>query len=116
MLQKLKSFLDFKKMTFMYKFRDFLIPPINVLKKVGIQSGFYVLDYGCGSGSYLVPLAELVGKSGKIYALDVNPIAILRVQNIASKNNWKIMRRFYQIVGPGYLIAVHYLDAPDEVR
>jgi ubiquinone/menaquinone biosynthesis C-methylase UbiE len=44
-----------------------------------------VLDYGCGSGSYLIPIAELVGKSGKIYVLDVHALAIQRVKNIASK-------------------------------
>jgi ubiquinone/menaquinone biosynthesis C-methylase UbiE len=53
--------------------------------EVGIKPGFYILDYGCGPGSYLIPLAEWVGKSGKIYALDIHPLAIQMVQNIASK-------------------------------
>ena len=69
----------------MYKFRDLLLPRKNILKEMGIQPGFHVLDYGCGSGSYLIPLAELVGKSGKIYVLDVHALAIQRVKNIASQ-------------------------------
>jgi ubiquinone/menaquinone biosynthesis C-methylase UbiE len=64
-------------------------PPRNMLKEVGIQPGFHILDYGCGPGNYLIPLAELVGKSGKIYALDVHPLAIQRVQNIASRKRLK---------------------------
>ena len=80
-----QSNLDFRLMSASYKLRDILVPRINVLKEVGIRAGFNVLDYGCGPGSYIVPLAELVGKSGKIYALDVHPLAIQAVQRIAAK-------------------------------
>ena len=69
----------------MYKFRDLLFPRRSILKEVGIQPGFHVLDYGCGPGSYLIPLAELVGRSGRIHALDVHPHAIQMVQDIASR-------------------------------
>ena len=75
----------FKFMSFSYRFRDFFLPPKNILKEVGIEPGFHVLDYGCGPGSYTIAAAELVGKSGKIYALDIHPLAIQRVQSIASK-------------------------------
>ena len=75
----------FKLMSFSYKFRDFFFPRKNILKEVGIKPGFHVLDYGCGPGSYITSLAELVGKSGKIYALDIHPLAIQRVSSIASK-------------------------------
>ena len=82
---KPKSNLNFKLMSIEYKFRDFLLPRKKVLEEVGIKPGFHVLDYGCGPGSYIIPLAELVGKSGKIYALDIHPLAIKMVQNIASQ-------------------------------
>ncbi len=81
--------LDFKLMSFCFKFRDFFLPRMHILKEVGIKRGFYVLDYGCGPGSYIGPLAELVGKTGKIYALDIHPLAIHRVQSIASKRQLK---------------------------
>jgi len=72
-------------MSFGYKFRDLFMPRKNVLKEAGIKPGFHVLDYGCGPGSYITPLAELVDKSGKIYALDIHPLAIQRVQRLVSK-------------------------------
>ncbi|MCD6472709.1 class I SAM-dependent methyltransferase [Candidatus Aerophobetes bacterium] len=75
----------FKLMSFTYKFRDLFSPRKNILKEVGIKPGFHVLDYGCGPGGYITATAELVGKSGKIYALDIHPLAIQMVQNIASK-------------------------------
>jgi ubiquinone/menaquinone biosynthesis C-methylase UbiE len=52
---------------------------------VGIQPGFRVLDYGCGPGSYTPPLAELVGESGMVYALDIHPLAVRMVQNVIEK-------------------------------
>ncbi|MBN2187722.1 MAG: class I SAM-dependent methyltransferase [Dehalococcoidia bacterium] len=84
-MAKPMSSFHFKFMSLGYKFRDFFLPRMNILKELGIRPGSHVLDYGCGPGSYITPLAQLVGKSGKIYALDIQPLAIQKVQHIASK-------------------------------
>jgi ubiquinone/menaquinone biosynthesis C-methylase UbiE len=84
-MDKVESNLGFRLMAFGYKFRDLRLPRMDILKEVGIKPGFHVLDYGCGPGSYIIPLAELVGKSGKIYALDIHPLAIQKVHDIVSK-------------------------------
>jgi ubiquinone/menaquinone biosynthesis C-methylase UbiE len=85
-LDKVESNLGFRLMAFGYRFRDLRLPRRDILKEVGIKQGFHVLDYGCGPGSYTVPLAELVGESGKVYALDMHPLAIQKVKSIVSKN------------------------------
>lgn len=77
--------LHFRFMSLIFAFQDLHLPRVNILREVGIQPGFRVLDYGCGPGSYIIPLAELVGESGKIYALDIHPLAIRKVRSIASK-------------------------------
>jgi ubiquinone/menaquinone biosynthesis C-methylase UbiE len=82
---KLRSNLDFRFMSLTYKFRDFRLPRMNILTEAGIETGFHVLDYGCGPGSYIVPLVKLVGDTGKIYALDMHPLAIETVQKLTSK-------------------------------
>ncbi len=84
-MDKVESNLVFRFMALGYKFRDLRLPRKNILKEVGIKPGFRVLDYGCGPGGYIIPLAELVGESGKVYALDIHPLAIRKVQAIASK-------------------------------
>jgi len=84
-MDKTMSNFHFKFMSFGYKFRDFFFPRKNILKEVGIKTGFCILEYGCGPGGYIIAAAELVGKSGKIYALDLHPLAIQTVKNIASK-------------------------------
>jgi ubiquinone/menaquinone biosynthesis C-methylase UbiE len=78
--------LHYSLMALTYKLRDFLRPRIKILEEVGIQKGFHVLDYGCGPGSYIVPLAGLVGPTGKVYALDIHPLAIQMVEGRAAKN------------------------------
>jgi len=84
-MDKPMSNFTFRFMSFGFRFRDIFFPPRNILKRVGIKLGFCVLDYGCGPGSYSIAAAELAGKSGKVYALDIHPLAIQQVQNAASK-------------------------------
>lgn len=76
----------FKGMCFVFMIRDLFRPRKNILMEAGIKPGDHVLDYGCGPGGYVVPASEMVGKSGRVYALDINPLAVKRVQKIASKN------------------------------
>lgn len=84
-VNKPMSNIGFKLMKLMFKVRDFLAPRLDVLKEAEIECGFSVLDFGCGPGGYILPLVELVGPSGKIYALDIHPLAILEVKRIASR-------------------------------
>jgi ubiquinone/menaquinone biosynthesis C-methylase UbiE len=124
-MDKPMSNFDFQFMSLGYKFRDLRLPRLNILKEVGIKPGFHVLDYGCGPGSYIVPLAELVGESGKIYALDIHPLAIQKVKDIASKehlaNVETILSDWQTGLPDNTLDAVllydifHHLSAPDGV-
>ena len=83
-MDKPMSKVGFKLMALAFRIRDLFRPRMNLLKEVGIEPGFCILDYGCGPGSYIAPLAQLVGTSGAIYALDINPLAIQAVQKIAA--------------------------------
>ncbi len=44
-----------------------------------------VVDYGCGPGRYTVPIAKLVGPKGKVFAVDIQPLAIKTVKEKAAK-------------------------------
>lgn len=82
-----KSNLDFKLMSLKFRLRDLLLPRKEILKEAGIKTGFNVLDYGCGPGGYLPPLAVMVGATGKIYALDIKPLAIETVKKLVIKKH-----------------------------
>ena len=49
---------------------------IKTLQRIGIKSAQSVLDFGCGSGTYTIPVAKIVGKQGKVYALDKDKNAL----------------------------------------
>ena len=55
------------------------------LLKSGVKEGQTVLDFGCGPGFYAIPAAEMVGDKGKVYALDIHPLATQSVQKKAAK-------------------------------
>jgi SAM-dependent methyltransferase len=56
-----------------------------MLRTIGLEPGWRVLDGGCGSGSFLPLLAELVGPTGHVTALDVSPDNLARVdERVAS--------------------------------
>ena len=76
----------FEMMSAMFKVRDLLRPRREILAEAAIKPGDLVLDYGCGPGGYVVPTAELVGESGAVFALDLHPLAIRKVQEIARKH------------------------------
>jgi ubiquinone/menaquinone biosynthesis C-methylase UbiE len=72
-----------------FKIRDYRNPRTNILKEVRIKQGFQVLDFGCGPGGYVLPASKLVGEAGKVYALDVTPLAIKMVKKVVEKNSLK---------------------------
>ena len=84
-MDKPMSDFHFRFMSLGYKFRDYFKPREDVLREVGIGPGSRILDYGCGPGSYTIIAAELAGPTGKVYALDIHPLALQTVRAVASK-------------------------------
>ncbi len=49
---------------------------LEMLHQIGIRKGQTVLDFGCGYGAYTIPVAEIVGMRGRVYALDKDKEAL----------------------------------------
>lgn len=52
------------------RFRRWLQNPWKILTPY-IKEGMRVLDLGCGPGSFTIDIAEMVGKSGRVIAVDL---------------------------------------------
>ena len=60
----------------------------QMLRWVGIQSNWQVLDAACGTGSYLPLMTALVGNGGKVSAIDLAPENIRVVEERAGQGRW----------------------------
>jgi len=52
----------------------------SILRAAGFQPGWRVLDAGCGGGSFLPLLSELLGPTGRIDAIDLAPENVAQVK------------------------------------
>ncbi len=77
--------IAFKVMSWLINIRNRRHPPKEILQETGIKPGFKVLDYGCGPGGHSIAAAELVGEQGKVYALDIHPLALEAVEKVAAE-------------------------------
>jgi ubiquinone/menaquinone biosynthesis C-methylase UbiE len=72
--------------------------PEVILRMLGIEPGMTFVDIGCGSGYFTLPAARMVGDSGKVYSLDVDPDAINALKTKALGAGLKNIRA---VVGSG---------------
>ena len=50
-------------------------PLQTALERLGLSSGWICVDVGAGAGDVSVALGELVGRDGRVYAVDSDPLA-----------------------------------------
>ena len=96
---RVDSTIGFRLMTLMYWVRDLSQDPRRSLDMARLGRGMKVADYGCGPGSFTIPAAQIVGDGGKVYAIDIHPLAISGVRGRASK---KGLRNVEPILVQGY--------------
>jgi ubiquinone/menaquinone biosynthesis C-methylase UbiE len=85
-MPEVKGNSHFRLMSLTLWLRDVFFPPAKKLKKAGLKPGNQVVDFGCGPGSFSLAAAHILGQSGKVYALDIHPLAIQRVKTKAMKS------------------------------
>lgn len=56
-------------------------PPAQVVDWIGIQDGMLILEIGPGPGTFTIEASKHVGEMGKVFALDIQPTVISRLNN-----------------------------------
>lgn len=72
-------------MSLVFRLRDLIHPPLRILQNMSVASGASVLDFGCGPGAFSIAASRLAGPGGKVFAVDINPLALSAVRRAADK-------------------------------
>lgn len=101
----------FRLMSIVMAVKDLLYPSIDKrIVAFGIRENMTVVDYGCGPGRYTIRFSKLVGGSGRVYAVDVQRLAIDTVKRkMAAQDLHNILPILAQGYGTG--IPDHIADA-----
>jgi precorrin-6B methylase 2 len=59
------------------------------LETLGLREGMTFMDIGCGYGFFTIPAAQIIGKSGKVYAVDIDSTSINQLKRDALEKGLK---------------------------
>ena len=97
-MNRTMSKIEYNLMKLEFSLTDFINPYVTKrIEKFNITQGMKVVDYGCGPGRYTIRIAQLVGKTGEVYAVDINKYAINDVKKKIRKYNLKNIKTFNAI-------------------
>ena len=65
---------------------------VEFLKRIGINKGDTVLDFGCRVGHYTIPATKAVGDKGIVYVVDKEQQALNELQQKVTRLNLKNIR------------------------
>jgi len=68
------------------------INPALVVAQTGLMQAQTVADLGCGNGFYVLPAAQMVGREGTVYAVDVMDAKLGATISIANQFGYKNVR------------------------
>jgi ubiquinone/menaquinone biosynthesis C-methylase UbiE len=98
----------FRMMSAVMALKDRLFPNLDGrVASFGIRQGMTVIDYGCGPGRYAIRFAKLVGTRGKVYAVDVQELAI---ESVKGKMKDQAINNVIPVLASGYQTTI-----PDHV-
>lgn len=100
--------IAFRIMSFFLSMRDVFAPVSKRVDGFGIENGSIVVDFGCGPGSYIEWASRAVGDAGKVYAVDVHPLAIKSVKAKAKK---KSLNNVIPVLSAGYPVDIESQSA-----
>lgn len=76
------------------RFRYRFFGPMRVLQGAEFRPGQTVLEVGCGTGFFTLPLARLLGDQGSLMAMDVLPASVEAVSKKVQAADLKNVRVF----------------------
>ena len=78
------------------------LDPQMIVEQFGIKEGMNIVDFGSGAGYFTIILGQMVGESGKVYALDIQETALDNVRvkaRAVGLKNIEAIRTNLEVVG-----------------
>ncbi len=61
------------------------LPAKKILSKFPLKAGSAAVDVGCGPGYWTIPMAEIVGPTGRVYAVDLSEAMLVDLRTRLDK-------------------------------
>ena len=95
---------SFRLMNLTFNVIDFFSPYVGKrAHSFNLQPGMSVVDYGCGPGRYTIQFAQIVGETGKVYAVDIQELAL---EAVSSKTSRYRLTNIQPVLAHGYNTAL----------
>jgi ubiquinone/menaquinone biosynthesis C-methylase UbiE len=103
LIRLLRKTIHFPAPAFIGRFLDSDVrrsmqPADKIIQRSGFKPGDKVIEIGCGSGAYTLFVAQALGETGKVYALDIQKEMLAQIAKkiertkAAYKNNIELIR------------------------
>ena len=64
-----------------------MLPPDEILDKIGVREGMVIADVGCGTGFFAIPASRILGNEGQVYAFDIESKMLTLLRMRLEKSN-----------------------------
>ncbi len=87
------------------------LTPEHLVRELYLKPGDRVADIGCGSGAYTIALAQEVGETGQVFAVDVHREALHTLAGTLEKRGLQNVEMIWANVEQRIPIDAYSLDA-----
>ena len=84
------------------RFRKLMQPPREIVERSGVRAAMTVMELGCGPGTYTIDIARAVGDRGKVYAVDIKPAMIEKLEERMQRTENRDVRNVTPKVADAY--------------
>lgn len=118
------SDFGFRTMSVALSVAHLFSPPGRRVAKLGLLPGMTAVDFGCGPGHFVVPVARVLGPDGLLVAVDVQELALAaaarRADRAGLQNVQTALSEDYAVALPDHtadvvfsLDVIHMVPQPD---
>lgn len=82
----------------------------KILAKIGLAKGMNVLDVGSSDGNFSIPATKIVGKEGRVFAVDIHEEALSKLKSNVKNKELKNINIIEKDFSKGILLEDNSID------